>query len=106
MTFVLSSNSEVSTKIIMELNDKFLCTISAIAASTSTDFVLTKCKHFKCDRLFHRHNVGMFLIRKYLNFYKACSTVSLRTAIRKGFERLQDRCFGLYKDYADKNAYF
>lgn len=63
--FVLSSNSEASTKIIMTLNDKFLCTISAIAASSSTVFVLTKCQHFECVRPFHRHNVGMFFIHKY-----------------------------------------
>jgi hypothetical protein len=85
VTFVLSSNSEASMKMIIELNDKFLYTISPIVAFTSTVFVLTKCKHFKCVRPFHRHNVGMFLIHKYLNFHKTCSTVLLHTAIRKGF---------------------
>ena len=102
VTFILSSNSKASTKTIMELNDKFLRTISAIAASTSTVFALTKCK--QCVRPFHRHNVGMFLVHKYLNFHKACSTVSLHTAIRNFFERLKGCCFGLYKNYADENA--
>jgi hypothetical protein len=106
VTFVLSSNSEACTKILMKLSDKCLCTISAIAASTSTVFVHTKCKHFKCVRPFHKHNVGMFLVHKYLRFHKVCSTLSLHITIRKGFERFQGCCFGLYKNYDDKTAYF
>jgi len=91
----------------MELNDKFLCRIiSAFATSISTVFGLTKCKHCKCVRPFQRHNVGMLLIHKYLNFHKACSTVLLHTAIKKVFERLQGCCFGVYKNYAVKNVYF
>jgi hypothetical protein len=77
VTFVLSSNNQASTKIIMELSDNF-CVRFPLLQLLLVQFSFSQnIKNFKCVRPVHSHNVGIFLIHKYLNFHKACSTVSL-----------------------------